>query len=89
MEYEEAKQAIAKKYNLGSTLVTGHKAAYFEEAAIVFAESKHDIDKLKEEFYSEHSNYTIFSLQKGVNCKSFGTDSVDIFDWIKNKITNK
>lgn len=37
LTYEEAKSMVAKKFNLGSTLVTGHKAIYFEEAAKLFA----------------------------------------------------
>ncbi len=37
LTYEEAKSMVAKKYKLGSTLVTGHKAIYFEEAAKLFA----------------------------------------------------
>ena len=32
MTIEQAKAVVAKKYGLGSTLVTGHKATYWEEA---------------------------------------------------------
>jgi len=37
MTYEECKKAIAVKYQLGTTLVTGHRASYFEEAALLYA----------------------------------------------------
>lgn len=37
MTYEECKKTIAVKYQLGTTLVTGHRASYFEEAAILYA----------------------------------------------------
>lgn len=40
MTYEEAKSIVAAKYKLGRTLVTGHKAAYFEEAARMYAENE-------------------------------------------------
>jgi len=38
MTYEGCKAAVAKKHKLGKTLVTGHLAKYFEEAAMMFAE---------------------------------------------------
>ena len=38
MTYEQAKTEIAKKHRLGTTLVTGHKASYFEEAALLYAD---------------------------------------------------
>lgn len=38
MTYEAAKTEVAKKHKLGTTLVTGHKAVYFEEAAMLYAE---------------------------------------------------
>lgn len=37
MTYEDAKKEIAIKHKLGMTLVTGHKASYFEEAALLYA----------------------------------------------------
>lgn len=39
MSIEEAKATVAKKYRLGSTLVMGHKASYWEEAMRLYAES--------------------------------------------------
>ena len=40
MTFEEAKKIVAIKHHLGSTLVTGHKAGYFEEAAELYANAK-------------------------------------------------
>lgn len=40
MTYEEAKHIVAVRHKLGTTLVTGHKAAYFEEAARIYAENE-------------------------------------------------
>lgn len=40
MTYEEAKHIVAVRHKLGTTLVTGHKAAYFEEAARMYAENE-------------------------------------------------
>lgn len=34
--FKECCEMIAKKYNLGKTLVTGHKYSYFEEAAELY-----------------------------------------------------
>lgn len=34
--FEECCEIIAKKYGLGKTLVTGHKFAYFKEAAELY-----------------------------------------------------
>jgi hypothetical protein len=42
MTYNEAKTAVAKKHGLGTTLVTGHKAGYFEEAMELYVESLKD-----------------------------------------------
>jgi len=39
MTYENALKIVAEKYKLGTTLVTGHKAKYFEEAAMLYANS--------------------------------------------------
>lgn len=38
--YEDCKKKVAQMYKLGNTLVTGHRATYFEEAAELYAESK-------------------------------------------------
>ena len=38
--YEDCKREVAQKHKLGNTLVTGHRATYFEEAAELYAESK-------------------------------------------------
>lgn len=40
MTFSEACNTIAKKHGLGTTLVTGHKASYFIEAAELYANSK-------------------------------------------------
>lgn len=40
MTYEEAKNIVAVRHKLGTTLVTGHKASYFEEAAKLYAEQQ-------------------------------------------------
>ena len=40
MTWKEAISEVAKRHRLGSTLVTGHKAGYFEEAAELYAQSK-------------------------------------------------
>jgi len=37
---QECKEIVAKKYGLGSTLVMGHKASYWEEAMTLYAEQK-------------------------------------------------
>jgi len=37
MTLDDFQSKIAKKYNLGNKLVTGHKKTYFDEAAIEFA----------------------------------------------------
>ena len=39
MTWKEAISEVAKRHRLGSTLVTGHKAGYFEEAAELYAQS--------------------------------------------------
>lgn len=36
MNYENCLEMVAKKYGLGKTLVTGHKASYFKEAAEMY-----------------------------------------------------
>ena len=51
MTYEEAKAIVAKKHHLGNTLVTGHKASYFQEAAELYAQST-DIIKLEKERFA-------------------------------------
>jgi hypothetical protein len=38
--FEQCKQAVAKKYGLGRTLVTGHLSKYWEEAAKDFTRIK-------------------------------------------------
>lgn len=38
--FEDCKTEVARKHKLGNTLVTGHKATYFQEAAELFAESQ-------------------------------------------------
>lgn len=40
MTFDEAKREIAIKHKLGTKLVTGHKANYFEEAAELYADIK-------------------------------------------------
>lgn len=39
MTYNEAKSEVAKKHGLGTTLVAGHRAGYFEEAMELYVES--------------------------------------------------
>ena len=51
MTFEEAKSAVAKKHRLGNTLVTGHKASYFQEAAELYAQST-DIVNLENERFA-------------------------------------
>ena len=36
--WDRAKEIVAKKHNLGNTLVTGHKAEYWAEAAQEYAD---------------------------------------------------
>ena len=36
--YKQCCEEVAKKHRLGSSLVTGHRAVFFEEAATLFAE---------------------------------------------------
>jgi hypothetical protein len=40
MTFKECCEVIAKKYKLGKCLVTGHRFAYFEEAAQLFTEQR-------------------------------------------------
>ena len=44
MTYEDCKKAVAQKYKLGKTLVTGHLAKYFEEATMMYASQTCDCD---------------------------------------------
>jgi hypothetical protein len=34
---QECQKIVAEKHNIGSSLVTGHKASYFNEAAELYA----------------------------------------------------
>ena len=43
---KQIQSEIAKKHKLGNSLVTGHKATYFDEAALAYAEQI--IDKCAE-----------------------------------------
>lgn len=38
--YEDCKKEVAQKHKLGNTLVTGHRAIYFQEAAELYAEQQ-------------------------------------------------
>jgi len=53
MTYEEAKEQVAKKHNLGKTLVIGHRPAYYEEAAMLFTKFHTEQAILKAATYAE------------------------------------
>jgi hypothetical protein len=40
MTFEDCKKEVAKKHGLGSTLVTGHLAKYWQEAAELYSQSR-------------------------------------------------
>lgn len=40
MNFDQAKKIIAKKHDLGTTLVTGHMSKYWQEAAELYARRK-------------------------------------------------
>jgi hypothetical protein len=47
MTYNDCKAEIAAKYGLGKTLVTGHRAVFFQEAAEMYANWKVSQHKLR------------------------------------------
>lgn len=59
---EQAKEIVAKKHGLGTTLVTGHKASYWEEAMDLFASSG-SVAAPKEETNESDDFYKIHALE--------------------------
>ncbi len=59
--FNDCCQEVAEKYGLGTTLVTGHLAKYWKEAAEMYAE-----EKVKESLKFVKNIDEVFRKEKGV-----------------------
>jgi hypothetical protein len=81
MTLKECQKIVAKKHNLGNSLVSGHKSSYFDEAAEMYANQfKKEIDWSQVEKNFIH-NQILFAIPNHLTSP--------IIDWFKKEIENQ
>ena len=60
---QDCKDEVARKYELGKTLVTGHRVCYFDEASELYAQAYHE-DKTRA--LTEHQFHIVWTAAVGM-----------------------
>lgn len=77
---DECQSVVARKYGLGSSLVTGHRKTYFDEAAEMYAATMCDTaERLKREHSIIIDKYSIETYHGFYNEKYLLPPGVDVF----------
>jgi hypothetical protein len=68
MTFEDCKKEVAKKHGLGSTLVTGHLAKYWQEAAELYSKSR--LERMEKALDDQLNGFGNWFLQRQVRIQS-------------------